>query len=269
MTISACKNCQKELSVIANYCDHCGAKIIRKRLSIKNLFVHFVEHFLSYDNTFLKTFINLFKKPEDVIGSYINGTRKKYINAIQYFAIALTITGLEWFIIKKFFPAMIDISSLAQEGTEEIAQKNVNFIQEYISMFMMLFVPVYALMSRTTFFNIKTYNYTEHIVIFMYIIAQISIVGAVLNLSGALLGISMGSLAFISGPFQLIYTGYCLKRLYQLDAINLILRSLIFLIVCGIFTVVFTVLYFLGIFIIFGKEGFIEIMEAQRSLQGY
>lgn len=266
--MSACKNCQNTLSLNANYCESCGGKVIHNRLTIKNLFVHFIEHFLSYDNKFLKTFINLFKKPEDVIGSYICGTRKKYINAIQYFAIALTITGLEWFIIKRFFPELMDISALAREGTEEMAQKNVSLIQEYISIFMMLFVPVYALMSRTVFFNIKTFNYTEHIVIFMYIIAQVSIVGAFFNLTGAFLGIPLGILAFINGPFQIIFTAYCLKRLYQLDFMNLILRTLIFIIVCIIFTVVFTALYFLGIYLFLGKDGFIEMMEAQRNLQG-
>jgi len=265
--MSACKNCQNTLSLDANFCEACGGKVIRNRLTIKNLFIHFVEHFLSYDNKFLKTFINLFKKPEDVIGSYINGTRKKYINAIQYFAIALTIVGLEWFIIKKFFPELMDISALAQKGTEEMAQKNVNFVQEYISIFMMLFVPVYALISRTVFFNIKTFNYTEHIIIFMYVIAQISIVGAFFNLVGVVFGISLGSLAFVNGPFQLIFTAYCLKRLYKLDFLNLILRSLIFIIVCIIFTIAFTALYFLGAYLILGKEGFIELMKAQRSMQ--
>lgn len=266
--MSTCKNCQNTLSLDANFCEACGGKIIHNRLTIKNLFLHFVEHFLSYDNKFLKTFINLFKKPEDVIVSYITGTRKKYINAIQYFAIALTITGLEWFIIKKFFPELMDISALAQKGTEEIAQKNVSFVQEYISIFMMLFVPIYALMSRTVFFNIKTFNYTEHIVMFMYIIAQISIVGAIFNLIGAAFGMSLGTLAFITGPFQLIFTAYCLKRLYKLDFLNLILRTLIFIIVCIVFTIGFTVIYFLGAYIFLGKEGFMEMIKTQNAMRG-
>jgi hypothetical protein len=266
--MSTCKNCQNTLSLDANYCEACGGRVIRNRLTIKNLFVHFVEHFLSYDNKFLKTFINLFKKPEDVIVSYITGTRKKYINAIQYFAIALTITGLQWFIVKKFFPELMDITNLAQKGTEEMAQRNVNFVQEYISIFMMLFIPLYALVSRTVFFNIKTFNYTEHIVIFMYIIAQISIAGAVFNLIGVAFGMSLGTLAFFTGPFQLIFTAYCLKRLYKLDFLNLILRTLIFIVVCIVFTIGFTVIYFLGAYIFLGKEGFMEMIKTQNAMRG-
>ena len=83
-----CKNCDANLNQNSDYCNNCGAKVIRNRLTIKTLFSHFSEQFLNYDNKFLQTFIHLFTKPEDVIGSYINGTRKKYVNVISYFAIA-------------------------------------------------------------------------------------------------------------------------------------------------------------------------------------
>ena len=71
-----CKNCESGLHYDVNYCSICGARVIRNRLTIRNLFGHFSEQFLNWDNKFLKTFIYLFKKPEDVIGSYISGTRK-------------------------------------------------------------------------------------------------------------------------------------------------------------------------------------------------
>ena len=74
-----CKNCSSQLQENDDYCNSCGAKVIRNRLTLKNLFEHFGEEFLNYDNKFLRTFIRLFRKPEDVIGSYINGTRKKYV----------------------------------------------------------------------------------------------------------------------------------------------------------------------------------------------
>lgn len=61
----ACKNCNTELTTDSEYCYHCGAKVIRNRLTIKNLFEHFSEQFLNYDNKFLQTFILLFKKPEE------------------------------------------------------------------------------------------------------------------------------------------------------------------------------------------------------------
>lgn len=90
-----CQNCSTIITQNGNYCPNCGAKVIRNRITMRNLITDFSEEFLSFDNKFLKTFIDLFKKPEVVIGGYISGVRKKYVNAISYFAIALTITGLD------------------------------------------------------------------------------------------------------------------------------------------------------------------------------
>ena len=59
--------------------------------------------FFSVDNKLLKTFLHLFSKPEAVIVGFIEGTRKKYINVVQYFAIALTLIGLQVFLMEKVF----------------------------------------------------------------------------------------------------------------------------------------------------------------------
>ena len=116
-----CKNCNKSLTSQNNYCDTCGAKVIRNRLTLKHLFSDFIETYLNYDNKFLQTVINLFKKPEDVIGSYIDGTRKKYVNVISFFAIAITFAGIEYFIVNKFYPSFLDVSNLAKSGMESIS----------------------------------------------------------------------------------------------------------------------------------------------------
>ena len=68
-----CKNCNDALLQQHYYCSACGGKVIRNRLTMKNLFADFSQQFLNYDNTLLKTFIALFKKPEDVIGGALAG----------------------------------------------------------------------------------------------------------------------------------------------------------------------------------------------------
>ena len=62
----ACENCETPLTTESDFCNHCGAKVIRNRLTLKNLFAHFGEQFLNYNNKFIQTIIYLFKKPEDV-----------------------------------------------------------------------------------------------------------------------------------------------------------------------------------------------------------
>ena len=235
-----CKNCHSLLNEENNYCSSCGGKVIRNRLTFKNLLQHFSEAYLNYDNKFLKTFIHLFKKPEDVIGGYIGGTRKKYADVISYFAIALTLSGLQMFIMNKFFPEAMDISNMAAEGSEEFQRKNLEFVQEYQSIIMMLYVPLYALMSKIVFFDKKQYNYTEHLVIFMYIISQTTIVSAIYSVFAASIGLTLGDIGlYYTIPFQILFSAYSLKRLFKLSFTTILVRTLFFLVVLSIFMMIF------------------------------
>ncbi len=259
-----CKNCHTNFSDENNFCPNCGGKIIRNRLTLKSLFAHFSEQFLNYDNKFLKTFLHLFTKPEIVINGYINGTRKKYVNVISYFAIAITISGLHMFILNKFFPEVLDLSSIENKSMMELQKKNIDVITEYQSLIMMLSVPLYALLSKIVFFNIKKYNYTEHLIIFMYISAQISIVGAMLLLFLSLLNISFITASTVIFPFYIIYSAYCLKHLYKLSLKSIFLRTLFFLLITLILYIITSIIV---IAILYSTGGLDSFMESQRALQ--
>ena len=261
-----CKNCNTTLSLENNYCNACGAKVIRNRLTLKNLFSDFIETYLNYDNKFIQTFINLFKKPEDVIGNYINGTRKKYVNVISYFTLAITISGLYLLIMNKFFPESIDFSVFSNPGQEEFQKRNVGFVQEYQALFMMLYVPIYALMARATFIGINKYNYTELLVIFLYIQAQLSIASAVLGIMViSLFGINQGVFSLIAIPLMIVYSAFCLKRLYKLNYKNIILRTLLFLV---ILIMAFAILSVIMAIIMFLNGNFQSMIEAQKAATG-
>ena len=154
-----CKNCNTEILPDHDYCSSCGAKVIRNRLTIKNLFQHFSEQYFNYDNKLLKTFVHLFTKPEVVIEGYITGTRKTYVNVVSYFAIAITLSGLYLFIVNKFFPGAMKLPEFMQTpGQEEFQSKNMAFVQEYQSLLMMLYIPFYAIMAKLVFIGFKKYN---------------------------------------------------------------------------------------------------------------
>lgn len=261
-----CKNCQTELDQNDEYCKNCGGKVIRNRLTFSNLFSHFTETFLNYDNTLLQTFINLFKKPEDVIDSYINGTRKKYFNVINYFALAITISGFYIFIVNKYFPDALDFSSISAPGQEEFQKKNIAFISEYQSVLMMLYVPLYALIARIVFFNLKKYNYTELLVIFMYIQAQISIASSIIVISCGLLGLASSLVGMLMLPLMIIYSAFCLKRLYGINLLDIIVRTLLFFLVLGVTMVIITIVAF-GIMYFTGdlQETFGPAFEAGKK----
>ena len=238
-----CKNCNTILENNNNYCFNCGAKIIKNRITIKALFKSFNENYLNFDNKFLKTFIALFSKPDDVIGSYINGTRKKYVNVISYFAIAITISGIQIYVFSHFFPDLNNISSIITEAQQKNASTNLKFVRDYQSVIMMLYVPLYALQSRIVFLKNKTFNYAEHLVIFMYVLAQVSIIGSIITIFGALFGITLGSSSVVLLFFQIIFSAYCLKKLFQLSVKKIILKTLLFLLILFLFLILFSIIY--------------------------
>ncbi|WP_406683179.1 DUF3667 domain-containing protein [Seonamhaeicola sp. MEBiC1930] len=260
-----CKNCHTELKAESDFCHNCGGKVIRNRLTIKNLLSHFGETFLNYDNKFLQTFITLFKKPEEVIETYITGTRKKYVNVISYFAIAITISGLYLFILKKFFPETIDYSFMVAPGQEEFQKDYMSFIQEYMSLVMMLYVPVYALMARLSFIGINKFNYTELLVIFLYLQGQMSITTAILGTILAFFGISQGIASFIFIPLMIIFCAFCLKRLYKINLANLLLRTLLFFAILGVVFVITSILMAIKMYF---DGTFEQMMEAKKAASG-
>jgi hypothetical protein len=257
-----CRNCNIELAPKSDFCNQCGGKVIRNRLTFRNLFEHISETFFNYDNKLLRTFIDLIKKPEVVIGGYIDGVRKRYVNPISYFGLAITVTGLYLLFLNKFFPEALDYSNFAVEGQEEIQQKNMSFIQEYMSIFMMLYVPVYALIAYITFVGTRKFNYTELIVVFMYWQSQISLVSAVAIIIGAIFGITNGILSMFFLPIMFAYAVYILQRLYKLSFGEMALRTLLFLVVLG---VVFVIITIIVIIIMFITGDFQQIIEAQRA----
>lgn len=257
-----CKNCQTELEAKDNFCKNCGGKIIRNRLTIKNIFEQFSEHFLNYDNKFIQTFICLFTKPEDVIGGYIDGVRKKYVNVISYFAIALTISGLQLFILDKFFPEAMDMSALTVQGSGQDSNEMMSFIREYQSLLMMVNVPAYAFISYLVFYTLKKYNYTEHLVIFMYALSQLTIIGVLITVTSAISGLSIAHASLILMPVQFIYSLFCLQKLYKLSIKGMILRTLLFFLITLIIFVFFTII---SIAIAYFDGSLMKQIEAQKA----
>jgi hypothetical protein len=260
-----CKNCHTSLKENDLFCSICGGKIIKNRLTFTNLFEQFSSQFLNYDNKFLQTFISLFSKPDDVIGSYIDGVRKKYVNPISYFAITITLAGLQMYIISKFFPESLDISSIVAEGQEQISNEWKDTFIEYQSIMLMAMVPLFALISRIVFYNYKKYNYTEHLVMFLYILSQLTLIMIIPTLIVLALGYNMGIISLATMTLQVVFSAYCLKRMFNLSIKGIILKTLLFFLI-GILFYILIIVLFIIIMIIYhgGTEGFVEAIKTKN-----
>ena len=166
-----CKTCESNLRSDFGYCPSCGAKVIKGRLTLKNVWEDVKFQVFDIDNTFLKTFRHLFSKPENVIESYISGARKKYMNPISYFAIAITLTGIMFFILKDMFHVNLMENSFSDKNTP-----NMDFIFDYQGLLSYLIMPVYALITWLLFLDKNLLNYTEHLVTLAYATGQTSFI---------------------------------------------------------------------------------------------
>ncbi|MBX2827135.1 MAG: DUF3667 domain-containing protein [Flavobacteriaceae bacterium] len=259
-----CKNCNTSITNETNFCPNCGAKVIRNRLTLKNLWEDFREQFFNYDNKLLKTFRTLFTRPEEVIGTYISGTRKKYVNVISYFALALTLSGLQLFVLRKFFPESLDISVLMPENVPN-ATMDTNWLYDYYSFFFMINIPIYALLSKLTFMGIKKYNYTEHVVVNAYLLAQLSITSTLLLTPIVMLGVNFYVLSNIAILFYAIYVGITLKRLHQLSLKQMLVRILLFVVWLVVFLMIIGIIQ-VAVAIITGD--FEKMVEQERARRG-
>ncbi|WP_189702494.1 DUF3667 domain-containing protein [Subsaximicrobium wynnwilliamsii] len=243
------------LAEASQFCHSCGGKVIKKRLSFKNLCAHVGETFFNYDNKFLSTFIDLFKKPEVVIDSYVQGTRNRYVNPIGFFGIILTLNGLNIFIINKFYKKYLDATDLVgnidaanNEATKKIMALSTDISLEYASLFFSLLIPVAALVSLIVFYN-KSYNYTEHVIVYLYSMSVYSLLSVVFGLS--VLAIAPDyyfTFANVMYVFIVVYHCYILTRLFKLSIKQLTIKVLLFLIA---FFIIYIGTSILVVFILF------------------
>ncbi|MBT8286515.1 MAG: DUF3667 domain-containing protein [Bacteroidia bacterium] len=259
-----CKSCNSPHLNTADYCSKCGAKIIRNRLTFKNLLGHFAENFFNYDNKLLKTFWHLIIHPEWVINGFISGVRKRYINPVNYFAIAVTLIGIQMFIVNRYFPHWFDIAAVSVEGTEEMTAAWMNTVLEYQSLVFMINIPIYAAISWLAFYTLRKYNYTEFIVFFLYTVTQMSFLLIIPQFIAMFFGRTLGEMSFWVILIQIFYTSYCFKRVFNLSIKGIILR---FLWLIGILIILYiiAILIFLGIMIATGSMD--EFIEAQKQMQ--
>ena len=251
-----CKNCNTSLSKLINYCPLCGAKIVKKRLTFKNLSVDIGEQFLNIDNKFLKTFLHLFSKPENVINGFINGTRKKYINVIQYFAVALTLVGVQVFLLNTFFEEALQLDNGFFKALEEQSDPKKNpfgafDFQEYNnyqSIIYIISVPIATVATWVSYYiiGLRQFNFTEHLVINLYYSAQVIIITAVLSILFLCFGFDY---LLISGFITILSLGYyffVLKRVFNSTFWNAVLQ---FILIYVAYFIIFIILMLIGIVI--------------------
>ncbi len=199
----------------------------------------------------MRTFIDLFKKPEVVIDGYISGVRKRYVNPISFFGISLTLSGLSTFIIKKFYLNYLDYSQLFRGDmynnpiSKKMLEDMPNATFEYSSLILSAMIPFMAIMSVIIFFD-KRYNLTEHVIIYLYSMSALSIISVCIG--QIVLFFTPESYFLFSFLFYvllILYHACALKRIFKLNFGQLVIKTILFGVLFFVFYIGFVIITFL------------------------
>jgi hypothetical protein len=239
-----CKNCKSQITEDDNFCKICGAKVIKKRITIKSLFSNLL-FALGWDSNFFITLRFLLSKPQTIIKEYINGTRKKYTNPFTFFAISLAIS---LFVFNQYSEQFIQMSTMADlqqteqsehilipdnnkgykllgyKNQDEYMKANAEFQLKYHNLISFLFLPIFTLIAFFVFR--KPYNYGEHLIINTYFLSITTFFGVLSFIFGLLTGINI---LFYSIFITFLYYSYAYKKVYELSFGQLILKILKFI----------------------------------------
>jgi len=247
-----CKNCHAELTESSKFCNVCGAKVVKQRITAKGLISDVAENVLGWDNKYFFTIKTLLSKPGVLLREYLEGTRKKYVNPFTFLVIGMTLAiftfnffdeqfieankgaqkaQMEW-MAEKF--GGINNSEEFQAEQLETSEKQIRFLLKYFNIFIVLLLPIYSFLAFIVYR--KPYNYGEHIVINSFIQGLSFISISILFLISL---VTHPLLYGLNSLLLLIFYAYAYGKLYKLSVGQSIKKVFIFIaIVMGIATVI-------------------------------
>lgn len=262
-----CKNCNELIYAGKTHCASCGCKWIENRITMKQVAHDFGDMYIGIDTKFVRTYIDLFKKPEAVILGYMNGRRVNYMDAVRYLLLALFVTGIYTFVLKQ--TGVMDVITKGQEAATIEAYRNMGMPEEqalesevrtqgftkqafeFQGFLLLLTIPFLALVARVTFWGKKYFNFTEQMVFYMYTYGHSVIVTTPFTILIILIFPStVLYLGFVSFPLMYLYNMYCYKKCFKLDLQTTILKTLIsFFVILALFTAIIIIGFIIGIIV--------------------
>ena len=271
-----CKNCKSEFNDNERFCSNCGAKYIHNRLSVGGLVKQLNQEFLNYDNKLFKTFRDLTVKPEVVIDGYISGIRKRYVDVISYMAIALTVLGIQIFLLRYFYTehftlqtkqVTLQLNEVKQPEASSFMKSMFDGFFDYFGVVTLIFVPIVALFSYLIFsITTKKHNYAEHIVSNTYITAHYSIFMFLISIPFLVFKIDI-SITFTFITFLCyFYIAYAYKRLYNVSVLGTIWRTILITLSYAFVASIITLFILFMIGIIIGYTKMQETLDISHVL---
>ncbi len=165
-----CLNCNEMIT--ANFCGNCGQKKY-KRINRKYVVDEVQYTFLHTNKGFLYSVKNILKNPGKTAKDFIEGNR---VNHYKPILLAFVLSGISAFISYKIIHFEKVLKAFYEEYTPNspVLTDFMATLNSYNSIFMLLLVPFFALLSKTVFMKWGQ-NYYEHVVMNAFVLSYYNI----------------------------------------------------------------------------------------------
>lgn len=178
-----CPNCENEFT--KSYCNNCGQKLIKGDLTIKMVLSDFVQNVFLFDTTLYKTLAGLLIHPGNLVKSYLEGKKKKYLQPFQFFLLFMTI----YLIVLNFFGDILfdSINSGLQIEIESDKISKVELLQTLVrknlNILYFILTPIIAFFIHI-FYKKTKFNFAEILIFALYIMGVALLLSSVVVIIG-------------------------------------------------------------------------------------
>jgi len=217
-----CLNCNKVIT--GKFCDNCSQSASTHRFSLTHVFQHdFIHGIFHFDKGFFYTIKELFTRPGHSIREYVQGKRVKHFN---YFSTIIILITIGYF-MKKW--AKVDATVLYDD--KKTVEGLLKVLKDYSKITVFLTVPIISIVSYL-FFRKSKQNYTENLVLNMYLLCGTLIISLLLTTSLILTDnkdflISVNYLAAVLTFLYVLIFYYQYFSVFGLKKYKLIIRVII------------------------------------------
>ena len=212
--------------------------------------------------------MHLFSKPEQVIDGYVKGVRKRYFNPFSYLLVSITLAGISYYFLKDIAMQSIGGSNTTGNNFEnqKFLEELMNLVFDYQAFFTAIIIPVYALISWVVFLNKKKYNYFEHIIIYIYASAQISILNFLVATPMFFIQQDIANvISLLISSLSIFYNTYILIRIFKLTFIQFIVKFLYFIFIGIIIYLISSLIVFAGMLFFLGPGYFKQFVPPGKK----
>ncbi len=243
-----CLNCNQPLTENQNFCSQCGARIVKNRLTLRWYFSEVSNSVFKMDNKLFKTFKMLVIDPSAVVIGYIQVVRKRYIDPLRFLLIALFFSGIYVYLLRNGYLGEMNynlISSSQNEAfdTNKFMQRYMNVVYDYYNIIMFMSIPFLAVISKIVFYNIKSFNLVEHLVLYTYTYSFCSVFGFLFSALNLLFKMDITLYSLFNLLVYILYHIFALKKIFNLNGKQITLKTLLFIPVLLLFYLVFSTVF--------------------------